>query len=131
MQAQPEWRRADSLRGFEHALLKRNLAVFDELRQSVKEVEFLADPSADVLRVERRALIERSVKLQPAFEPIRLGRLRTWSSARTASRQGLHESGYPCRPSQIRMRQNPQFHRKFFDGTAHGDKSVVSVHHKT
>src|SRR6266702_6983843 len=34
-----------------HALLKRSLAVFDELRQSVKEIEFLADPSAGELRV--------------------------------------------------------------------------------
>jgi len=33
------------------ALLKRSLAVFDELRQSVKEIEFLADPSAGELRV--------------------------------------------------------------------------------
>ena len=33
------------------ALLKRGLAVFDELRQSVKEIEFLADPSAGELRV--------------------------------------------------------------------------------
>lgn len=33
------------------ALLKRSLAVFDELRQSVQEIEFLADPSAGELRV--------------------------------------------------------------------------------
>lgn len=33
------------------ALLKRSLAVFDELRQGVKEIEFLADPSAGELRV--------------------------------------------------------------------------------
>jgi DNA-binding transcriptional LysR family regulator len=33
------------------ALLKRCLVVFDELRQSVKEIEFLADPSAGELRV--------------------------------------------------------------------------------
>jgi DNA-binding transcriptional LysR family regulator len=33
------------------ALLKRSLAVFDELRQSVKEIEFLTDPSAGELRV--------------------------------------------------------------------------------
>jgi DNA-binding transcriptional LysR family regulator len=32
-------------------LLKRSLAVFDELRQSVKEIEFLADPSAGELRM--------------------------------------------------------------------------------
>jgi DNA-binding transcriptional LysR family regulator len=36
---------------FGHALLKRSLAVFDELRQSVKEIEFLADPNAGELRV--------------------------------------------------------------------------------
>jgi len=33
------------------ALLKRSLAVLDEIRQSVKEIEFLADPSAGELRV--------------------------------------------------------------------------------
>lgn len=35
---------------FGQALLKRSLAVFDELRQSVKEIEFLADPNAAELR---------------------------------------------------------------------------------
>ena len=34
-----------------HALLKRSLAVFDELRQSVKEIEFLSDPNSSELRV--------------------------------------------------------------------------------
>ena len=33
------------------ALLKRSLAVFDELRQSVSDIEFLANPSAGELRV--------------------------------------------------------------------------------
>ena len=33
------------------ALFKRSLAVFDELQQSVKEIEFLADPSGGKLRV--------------------------------------------------------------------------------
>jgi DNA-binding transcriptional LysR family regulator len=33
------------------ALLKRSLAVFDELRQSVKEIEFLSDPSVGELRI--------------------------------------------------------------------------------
>jgi DNA-binding transcriptional LysR family regulator len=33
------------------ALLKRSLSVFDELRQSVKEIEFLADPGTGELRV--------------------------------------------------------------------------------
>ena len=33
------------------ALLKRSLSVFDELRQSVKEIEFLADPGRGELRV--------------------------------------------------------------------------------
>jgi DNA-binding transcriptional LysR family regulator len=32
-------------------LFKRSLAVFDELRQSVKEIEFLADPNAGELRI--------------------------------------------------------------------------------
>jgi DNA-binding transcriptional LysR family regulator len=33
------------------ALIKRSVAIFDELRQSVKEIEFLADPNAGELRV--------------------------------------------------------------------------------
>ena len=33
------------------ALAKRSVAIFDELRQSVKEIEFLADPTAGELRV--------------------------------------------------------------------------------
>src|SRR5262245_45940207 len=32
-------------------LLKRGLAIFDELRQGMKEIEFLADPTAGELRV--------------------------------------------------------------------------------
>jgi DNA-binding transcriptional LysR family regulator len=33
------------------ALVKRGIAVFDELRQGVKDIEFLADPSAGELRI--------------------------------------------------------------------------------
>jgi DNA-binding transcriptional LysR family regulator len=33
-----------------HALLKRSVTVFDELRQGVKEIEFLADPNAGEVR---------------------------------------------------------------------------------
>jgi DNA-binding transcriptional LysR family regulator len=36
---------------FGRALLKRSVAVFDELRQSMKELAFLADPNAGELRV--------------------------------------------------------------------------------
>jgi DNA-binding transcriptional LysR family regulator len=36
---------------FGRALMKRSLAVFDELRQSVKEIEFLADPNAGELSI--------------------------------------------------------------------------------
>jgi DNA-binding transcriptional LysR family regulator len=34
-----------------HALLKRTLIVFDELKQSVRDMEFLADPSVGELRI--------------------------------------------------------------------------------
>jgi DNA-binding transcriptional LysR family regulator len=34
-----------------HALMKRGLAVFDELRQSVKDIEFLTDPTSGELRI--------------------------------------------------------------------------------
>src|SRR5689334_16196694 len=33
------------------ALIKRGIAVFDELRQGVKDIEFLADPTAGELRL--------------------------------------------------------------------------------
>jgi DNA-binding transcriptional LysR family regulator len=33
------------------ALIKRGVAVFDELRQGVKDIEFLADPTAGELRI--------------------------------------------------------------------------------
>src|SRR5215813_12672848 len=34
-----------------HALIKRSLAVFDELRQSVKDIESLLDPTVGELRI--------------------------------------------------------------------------------
>jgi DNA-binding transcriptional LysR family regulator len=34
-----------------HAIIRRGVAVFDELRQGVKDIEFLADPTAGELRV--------------------------------------------------------------------------------
>ena len=45
-----------STRGIEptiyaHALLKRGHAVFDELRQGIRDIEFLADPTAGELRI--------------------------------------------------------------------------------
>ena len=36
---------------FGRALLRRSIAIFDELRQSIKEIKFLADPNAGELRV--------------------------------------------------------------------------------
>src|SRR5258707_11424274 len=33
------------------ALIKRGVAVFDELRQGVRDIEFLADPTAGELRI--------------------------------------------------------------------------------
>jgi DNA-binding transcriptional LysR family regulator len=37
--------------GFGRAIIKRGTAVFDELRQGIKDVEFLADPTAGELRI--------------------------------------------------------------------------------
>jgi DNA-binding transcriptional LysR family regulator len=34
-----------------HAIIKRGLAVFDELRQGVKDIEFLTDPTSGELRI--------------------------------------------------------------------------------
>ncbi len=36
---------------YAHAMLKRSIAVFDELKQSVKDVESLADPATGELRI--------------------------------------------------------------------------------
>ncbi len=36
---------------FGHSLIRRSLIIFDELKQSVKELEFLADPKAGELRI--------------------------------------------------------------------------------
>src|SRR5580765_3973159 len=36
---------------YARALLKRGLVVFDELRQGIKEIEFLADPTAGEVRI--------------------------------------------------------------------------------
>src|SRR5690242_14263023 len=33
------------------ALIRRGLAAFDELRQGIKDIEFIADPTAGVLRI--------------------------------------------------------------------------------
>ena len=45
------------------SLIKRSIVVFDELRQSVKDLEFLADPTAGEIR------IGCNVHLQPALVP--------------------------------------------------------------
>jgi DNA-binding transcriptional LysR family regulator len=37
--------------GFGRAIIKRGIAVFDELRQGIKDIEFLADPTAGELRI--------------------------------------------------------------------------------
>src|SRR6202035_1536868 len=34
-----------------HAMLKRSVAVFDELKQSVKDIEFLSDPTTGQLTI--------------------------------------------------------------------------------
>ena len=36
---------------YAHALLKRGNAVFDELRQGIRDIEFLADPTAGEIRI--------------------------------------------------------------------------------
>jgi DNA-binding transcriptional LysR family regulator len=36
---------------YAHALLKRGKVVFDELREGVRDIEFLADPTAGEVRV--------------------------------------------------------------------------------
>jgi DNA-binding transcriptional LysR family regulator len=46
-----------------HALLKRGVAAFDELDQGVREIEFLADPTAGELRIGTRAGISEGIVL--------------------------------------------------------------------
>src|SRR5215467_941990 len=43
------------------ALLKRGVAVFDELKQSVQDIEFLSDPGAGELRVEASAALTEGI----------------------------------------------------------------------
>src|SRR5215475_3016827 len=43
--------RGIELTPFGHAILSRSHAVFDELRQGVKDIEFLADPTAGEVRI--------------------------------------------------------------------------------
>ena len=43
------------------ALLKRGVAVFDELKQGVQEIEFLSDPGAGELRVEASAALTEGI----------------------------------------------------------------------
>jgi DNA-binding transcriptional LysR family regulator len=45
------------------ALLRRGLAVFDELKQGIKDIEFLADPSAGELRIGTGAAIAEAIVL--------------------------------------------------------------------
>jgi DNA-binding transcriptional LysR family regulator len=46
-----------------HALLKRGIAAFDELDQGVREIEFLADPTAGELRIGTPAGLSEGVVL--------------------------------------------------------------------
>ncbi|MDB5923173.1 MAG: Pep2 [Betaproteobacteria bacterium] len=42
---------------YAHALLKRGHVVFDELRQSISDIEFLSDPTAGEIRVATQSLL--------------------------------------------------------------------------
>ena len=69
------------------ALLSRSIAVFDELRQSVKEIEFLADPGAGELRI--------GISEVPAggIVPVAIDRLvRSFPRMRVFTRQGANDA---------------------------------------
>src|SRR5512138_3397386 len=44
-----------------NALLKRSIAVFDELKQSVRDIEFLADPTTGEIRIACGSAIATTV----------------------------------------------------------------------
>ena len=44
-----------------HALLKRGVAVFDELKQGIQDIEFLSDPTAGELRIGASAAISEGI----------------------------------------------------------------------
>ena len=44
-----------------HAMLKRGLAAFDELKQGIRDIEFLADPTGGELRVGFGATLSASI----------------------------------------------------------------------
>jgi DNA-binding transcriptional LysR family regulator len=70
-----------------HALLRRSVAIFDELRQSVKEIEFLADPAPDQLFGAAPPLSDRTTGRLHKPVP------RYWRDGRQDTRarhQGLH-----------------------------------------
>jgi DNA-binding transcriptional LysR family regulator len=69
-----------------HAIIKRGLAVFDELRQGFKDIEFLIDPTAGELRIgctehsaagPVSAVVDRLTRRHPrmAFEVVTAGAL--------------------------------------------------------
>jgi DNA-binding transcriptional LysR family regulator len=58
------------------AILKRGLAAFDELRQGIKDIEFLADPTSGELRIGCPEAI--AAILPPILEDFSLG-IRAWS----------------------------------------------------
>jgi len=75
------------------ALLKRGVAVFDELKQSVQDIEFLSDPGAGELRVEASAgltegivttVIERMSRQYPraVFHVVLAGTLALYNDLR-------------------------------------------------
>jgi DNA-binding transcriptional LysR family regulator len=53
---------------YAEAILKRSLTVFDELQQGVRDIEFLADPSAGELRIGYSESIAGTVLLSKIFE---------------------------------------------------------------
>ena len=57
----PQRREASSRREYGRALLRRSVAVFDELKQGVQEIAYLSDPEAGELRIGSSASLSEGI----------------------------------------------------------------------
>ena len=94
------------LTAFGRALLKRSVVVFDELRQGVREIRFLADPTAGELRYRSlrvhgrrtRSSDHRPSVAHQSQPPVQAG-IRPMPSNGCASGMSSSSSRACCRPS--------------------------------
>jgi len=80
-----------------HALVKRGLAAFDELRQGIRDIEFLADPTAGEVKIGCPVSIGNTLMLQivePFMKKYPRVTLRVDAVPNPQSFPGLHDRTY-------------------------------------